>query len=147
MTTREPPNLPKLLLAVLVCASLLGGCKTSKEPTVTQPGESPGIVTRGIRERIEQTVPDAERREALLNDMDEVDTALEQMARTLLTGLDTLASADTDREKRKDDFLATHEAIREARNDALRRYVDVRLEMRELLTQDEWDQISRNIPR
>ena len=147
MTTREPPNLLRLLLAVLVCTALLKGCKTSKEPIVAQPGESPRTVTRGIRERIEQTVPDAERRDALLDDMDEVDAALEDMAKALLTGLDTLASGDADREKRKDDFFATHEAIREARNDALRLYVDIRLEMREVLTQAEWDQISRNIPR
>jgi hypothetical protein len=58
--------------------------------------------------------------------MDEIDAMLEDVAKTVLTGLDTLAALDTDRDRQKDDFLSTHGTIREARNDALRRYVDLR---------------------
>jgi uncharacterized pyridoxal phosphate-containing UPF0001 family protein len=134
------------LALVLLSTSLLA-CKKAKEPTVVQPGESPMVVTSGIRRRIQQNIQDTIRREALLEDMDEIDAMLEDVAKTVLTGLDTLATLDTDRERQTDDFLSTHGAIREARSDALRRYVDLRLQMRELLTEDEWNQISQQIPR
>jgi hypothetical protein len=65
MNKRQPPHTHASLLA----------CKKSKEPTVVQPGDSPLVVTSGIRQRIQQNIQDT---------------------------------------------------IREARNDALRRYVDLR---------------------
>jgi hypothetical protein len=147
MNKRQPPHTLALLLALVLLSTSLLACKKSKEPTVVQPGESPMVVTSGIRQRIQQNIQDTIRREALLEDMDEIDVMLEDVAKTVLTGLDTLAALDTDRERRKDDFLSTHGAIREARNDALRRYVDLRLQMRQLLTEDEWNQISQQIPR
>lgn len=146
MSTRQLPHTFSLLLGVVLAATVLG-CKKSKEPTIAQSGDSPMVVTSGIRKRIEQNIQDTARREALLEDMDEIDAMLVDVAKTVLVSLDTLATLDTDREKRKDDFLGTHAAIREARNDVLRRYVDLRLQMRELLTEEEWNKISRSIPR
>lgn len=146
MRTRHVSTLAPLLL-LLGTSLALASCTKSKEPTVALSGDSPAVVAGGIRTRIEQTVEDTQRRDALLEDMDEIDMMLAEMARTVVESLDTLATADADRQKRKDDFLTTHAAIRQVRNDGLRQYVDIRLQMRELLTEDEWNRISAGVPR
>ena len=136
-----------LLVFLLGASPSVLGCGKSKEPTIVPSADSPKVVATGIRQRIEQNVEDTTRREALLEDMDEIDAMLADMAKTVVMSLDTLVAADADRAKRKDDFLTTHATIRQARNDALRRYVDIRLQMRELLTEDEWNRISSGVPR
>ncbi len=146
MPSRLLHVLAVLILVIGSSPSVLG-CSKSKDPTIALSGDSPNVVATGIRQRIEQAVEDTTRRDALMDDMDEIDAALAELSKTLLFGLDTLARDDVDRAKRKDDFLTTHAAIRQARNDAIRRYVDIRMQMRDLLTEEEWNRISAGVPR
>ncbi len=136
-----------LAIALLGTSSLILACKKSNEPSIAFSGDSPQVVATGIRQRIEQTIQDTARREALLEAMDETDAMLAEMTETFVASLDTLARADADREKRKEDFRRVHAEIRKARSDALRRYVDIRLWMRELLTETEWNRISSGVPK
>lgn len=115
----------RILLLVAFFVLVIGGslsssgCKKSKDPTIAHPGDSPHVVATGIRQRIEHALEDTTRREALFEAMDEIDAALADVSKALVISLDTLARDD----------------------------VDLRLQMRDLLTEEEWNQISSGVPR
>ena len=114
------------MLIALLAALLLGG------------GDAEPIFDKQTRKAIKQTVTDEERKKEVLGVIKRVEKSRDRLAKAAGGARKELKRLESDRSAPVDDLHGLVDRILEARSGVHQAFVDGILEMREIMTEEEW---------
>lgn len=143
MQTRRHRFLRKriIFVAILAVFMITGGCTRHKQET--PPDFDPGQAwLQDMRQEVDSTIQDNEKKEQLMSIINQFEEELNGLDKAVKGYYQRLIAVDQDIQSSPDDFRQVFNAFHKQQLWHRNRFLDLRFQMKELVTADEWDKLT-----